>query len=325
MRRLPAAIRAASVFALVAAEAVVADPSADALVTAGFELLRGNRPSEAESSFREALKADRSVAGAYFGRAMVAAADKNFARALTYFEREIKNAPEIGETHNNAGVAQARGRNLVAAIVHFSNGADRLGANETLFNNFGRAMDEYFFDRDPQKDLPKEVVRAAEVFERLERQISLNPPQPGMVRFGANWITAEERDRIARQNEQIDAQVAAEQRSIEQILIEIRAIEGEIGALERQLDRLRYHWDLYPDLRTDYKWGQIVAIDTDIARLSGRHAGLRDSILASQANIQQLLAQKVRPSWFTEYLLLDWPADPETPSASGAPAGTTAP
>jgi Tfp pilus assembly protein PilF len=97
MRVLPLIVGTSLAAALLAVGPAVANSPAEALVAAGFEHLRGHRPSKAESSFREALKADRSVAGAYFGRAMVAAREENFARAVTYFEREIKQQLRAGD------------------------------------------------------------------------------------------------------------------------------------------------------------------------------------------------------------------------------------
>lgn len=321
--------------------AAAADPKADQLVADGFEQLRANDPNAAEKSFRAALKEDRNAVGAYFGRAMVAAGEANYSRAAQYFERELKNAPTVGETYNNAGVMQAQQRKHVAAVIHFAEAADRLGLGvvsrralaagdaprspadeaqirllESLFDNFGRTLDEYFTELDSSRTAPPEVEQALRVFEDLERVISMSPPTPGLVRFGSKWITADERDRIDRQNGLIDSQIAAERQSIEQLLIDGRAIEGEIEAYEQQLIRLRHHWDYYPALRTRYKWNQIVAIETEIERLIGRLAGIQESIDSLNNAIVQLNAQRVRPSWFTQFVLLDWPG----PLGAAAPS-----
>lgn len=302
-----------------------ADPPSDVLVATGFEQLRDNDADAAEKSFRAALKQDHQAAGAYFGRAMVAAAAENIPRAVAYFEREIKNTPAVGESYNNAGVMQARRNNLVAAIVHFAAGADRLGANETLFNNFGRCLDEYFYGHDPSEALPKEVTQAAAMFERLEQQISLNPPQPGLVRWGSKWITVQEREIFEETNRRIDSEVAQKQREIEQILIELREKQGERAVHARRLDVLRHDWDLYPDHRTEFTRDEILELEARITRLDARIAGLQDAATVAGNAILELRSRKVRPSWFTQYVLLDWPGVPATAPSARKSVPTDAP
>lgn len=328
MRRFHTSAISVLAVALAATSVARADENdnnkADALVAAGFALIRAGQFDDGEKQFREALKVDKKVPGAYFGRALVAAEDKKLKRAFQYFERELKNAPDVGQTYNNLGVVQARRNIPVSAMEHFVEAANRLGPVELLFNNFGRTIDEYMFNRDLSAPLPPEVVRAVEVFERLEQQISLNPPKPGLVRFGAKWITAEELETIHETNRRLESEIQNQLSTIQQLTIEINTVQGEINGLIRELEHMRHEWYLYDYYRTHYNRNRIAQLEGDIERAKGRLFGLQDAVAVAGAAIDRLNAQKIRPSWFTEFVFLDWPGAPETGSI-GANAGANTP
>jgi tetratricopeptide (TPR) repeat protein len=150
--------------------------------------------------------------------------------ARSTYERLLKDTPTLWVAANNLGVIYYRQRHYSRALLQFAAAASRQPEMEVILNNLAESLQAYR-ENDPPERPGRPLEQALKDAEELERQWAERKKALGLVLWGIEWVTPEQRIELEKLRLESKA--------------EIERLERQVGYAKFDLERARQDVERY--------------------------------------------------------------------------------
>lgn len=206
------------------------------------DLVSQGRLREAGPLIQQSLDLDPKNASALYLRGVVAFRQDQLGPARKAFEQVAQVVPDHAPTLNNLAVIYWRQQNVPAALRSYDAAVVATGpangvggaVTEAVLNNVAEALHALPKNLRGQAAAKKLVLH----FQEREEALAKKMKERGFYRWGANWVDADQLDKLQAKEKAIEAKIKELEAEFEVVQKRIDAIDHDITDTERAMRRM---------------------------------------------------------------------------------------
>ena len=199
------------------------------------DLIANYRYKEADKILRQAIQDDPECAAALYLQGVSLYKQDQVALSRKAFDAANQFAPSHAPTLNNLAVIAWRQKSFVVAMSFYGQAMMATPVAKEILDNVAEALNAV---PDDNKKAPV-VLQAVALFADQDAQLQQAAAQQGQYRWGATWVTAKQLQELKADEIRVKQELDALQAQYDGLQQKIGQIDSEIGANQREMDRLQ--------------------------------------------------------------------------------------